>query len=155
MSKMTSLTRINTTIKHAPAESTVNHLAFLTCIYRHCPRHGSEVLKDEIQASNSKNCILKQKIDMLGDNNTVQCNATQRCNQPPADTVVCWRNGQPGIGGVLSGTLNGSVRVMDNIVLSCEKYRVHHNFWASRQIFKNESLFIETHLILEAWRYVI
>ena len=45
---MTSLTRINTTIKHAPAESTVNHLAFLTCIY------GGEVLKDEIQASNSK-----------------------------------------------------------------------------------------------------
>ena len=44
--------------------------------------------KDEIQASNSENCILKQKVDMLGNNNRVQHNATQCCNQPPADTFV-------------------------------------------------------------------
>ena len=35
---------------------------------------------------------------------------------------------QVGIGDVLSGTLNGWVRMMDNIVLLCDKYRVHPNF---------------------------
>ena len=78
--------------------------------------------KDEIQASNSENCILKQKVDMLGNNNRVQHNATQCCNQPPADIIVHWRNGWPGIGDVLSGTLNGWVRMMDDIALHCDKY---------------------------------
>ena len=82
MSKLTRLTGINTTMKHAPAKPTVNHLAFVTCIRRHCPRHGGEVLKDEIQASNYENCTLKQKVDMLENNNRVQHNATQGCNQP-------------------------------------------------------------------------
>ena len=89
MSKLTRLTGINTTMKHAPAKPTVNHLAFVTCIRRHCPRHGGEVLKDEIQASNYENCTLKQKVDMLENN----------------------------IGVVLSGTLNSWVRMMDNIAL--------------------------------------
>ena len=44
--------------------------------------------KDEIQASDSENCILKQKVDMLGNNNRVQHNATQCCNQPSAHTIV-------------------------------------------------------------------
>ena len=138
MSKMTRLTGINTTMKHAPAEPTLSHLAFVTCILGHCPSHGGKVLKDEIQSSNSKNCILKQEVDMLGNNNRVQHNATQRCNPEPADdTIVHWRNGRPGIGDVLSGTLSGWVRMMDNIALRCEKYRAHPNFWASpRQIFQ-------------------
>ena len=89
MSKLTRLTGINTTMKHAPAKPTVNHLAFVTCIRRHCPRHGGEVLKDEIQASNYENCTLKQKVDMLENN----------------------------IGVVLSGTLNSWVRMMDNVAL--------------------------------------
>ena len=67
MSKMTRLTGINATMKHAPAEPTVNHLAFL---------------KDEIQASNFENCILKQKVDMLGKDNCVQHNATQAVISP-------------------------------------------------------------------------
>ena len=92
MSKLTHLTGINTTMKHAPAKPTVNHLAFVTCIRRHCPRHGGEVLKDEIQASNYENCTLKQKVDMLENN----------------------------IGVVLSGTLNSWVRMMDNIALLCK-----------------------------------
>ena len=92
MSKLTRLTGINTTMKHAPAKPTVNHLAFVTCIRRHCPRHGGEVLKDEIQASNYENCTLKQKVDMLENN----------------------------IGVVLSGTLNSWVRMMDNIALLCK-----------------------------------
>ena len=78
------------------------------------------VLKDEIQASNYENCTLKQKVDMLEYNNRVQHNATQGCNQPPADTIVHWRNGWPGIGDVLSGTLNSWVRMVDNIVLLCK-----------------------------------
>ena len=56
----------------------------------------------------------------------------------PADTIVHWRNGSPSIGDVLSGTLNGWVRMMDNIALGLrrDKNRVHPNFWASpRQIF--------------------
>ena len=147
---------VNTTMKHMPAKSTVSHLAFGTMTGMMPTYTSDKVLKEEIQTSNSENCILKQKVDMLGNNNRLQHNATQSCNQPPAYTIVHWRNGRPGIGGVLSGTLNGSVRVMDDIALSCEKYRAHPNFWASpRQIFKNESLFIEMHLILEAWRYVI
>ena len=52
--------------------------------------------KDEIQASDSENCILKQKVDMFGNNNRVQHNATQCCNQPSAHTIVHWRNGWPG-----------------------------------------------------------
>ena len=92
MSKLTRLTGINTTMKHAPAKPTVNHLAFVTCIRRHCPSHGGEVLKDEIQASNYENCTLKQKVDMLENN----------------------------IGVVLSGTLNSWVRMMDNIALLCK-----------------------------------
>ena len=120
MSKLTRLTGINTTMKHVPAKPTVNHLAFVTCIRRHCPRHGGEVLKDEIQASNYENCTLKQKVYMLENNNRVQHNATQGCYQPPADTIVHWRNGWPGIGDVLSGTLNSWVRMMDNIALLCK-----------------------------------
>ena len=42
MSKMTRLTGINTTMKHALAESTVSHLAFVTCIRGHHPSHGGE-----------------------------------------------------------------------------------------------------------------
>ena len=49
--------------------------------------------KDEIQASDYENCILKQKADMLGNNNRVQHNATQCCNQPSAHIIVHWRNG--------------------------------------------------------------
>ena len=82
MSKMTRLTGINTTMKHAPAEPTVSHLAFITCIRGHRPRHGGEVLKDEIQALNYENCILKQKVDMLGNNNRVQHSATQAVTSP-------------------------------------------------------------------------
>ena len=70
---MAHLTGINTTMKHAPAEPTVSHLA-LSCIHGHRPRHGGKVLKDEIQASNSENCILEQKVDMLGNNSRVQHN---------------------------------------------------------------------------------
>ena len=47
MSKMTRLTGINTIMKHVPAEPTVSHLVFVTCIHGHCPHHGGEVLKDE------------------------------------------------------------------------------------------------------------
>ena len=39
---------------------------------------------------------------MLGNNNHVQHNATQRCDQPPADIIVQWRNGWPGTGDVFS-----------------------------------------------------
>ena len=52
-------------------------------------RHKARIsFKDEIQASDSENCILKQKVDMLGNNNRVQHNATQCCNQPSAHTIV-------------------------------------------------------------------
>ena len=47
MSKMTSLTGINTTMNHVPAESTNKSLG-LVFIRRHRPRHGGGVLKDEI-----------------------------------------------------------------------------------------------------------
>ena len=40
----------------------------------------------------------------------------------------------------LSGILNGWGRMMDNIVLHCDKYRVHPNF--SPTNFRNESLVI-------------
>ena len=114
------------------------------------PKNTSdEVLKDYIQASNSENSILKRKVDILGNNDCVEHNTTQCCNQPPADTIVHDRRG---IGDVLSGTLNGWVRMMDDIVLRLryEKYRVHPNFWASpRQIFKMSPIYIEKPYI---WR---
>ena len=115
----------------------LSHVAFVNCIGRHRPHHGDEFLKDEIQASNSENSKLKQKA-ILGNNDRVQLNATQRCNQPPVDTIVHWRNGWPGIGDVLSGTLNGWVRMMDDIALRWgKKKRVHPDVWASpRQIFE-------------------
>ena len=82
-------------MKHSPAESTVSHVAFVTCIRRHRPRHGGEFLKDEIQASNSENSILKQKVDILGNNNRVHLNATQCCNQPLADTIYTEEMAEP------------------------------------------------------------
>ena len=43
MFKIARLTGINTAMKHAPAERTVSHLAFVTYIHGHRPCRGGEV----------------------------------------------------------------------------------------------------------------